>query len=200
MKLASCALQLRCAASRAKKTALPALWLVSDGVRSGDLRAALRRLPKGSGFIFRHYEMQGRENYARELRHLCRQRRILFLVAGDWRLAHKIRADGVHLPEVLTDQARAIKARQPRMIITVAAHGGCALRRAYLSGADAGLLSPVFPTRSHPGAPALGAVHFAGLVRHSPLPVIALGGIDASNVRRLRASGAIGVAGVSGVA
>lgn len=199
MKLARTALHLRVAAGRKGGQVLPALWLISDSARSADLRASLRRLPKGSGFIFRHYEMQGRENHARELRHLCRQRRILFLVAGDWRLALRVRADGVHFPEALAGKASMARASQPHAILTAAAHDAGALARAFRAGADAALLSPVFPTRSHPGAASLGAARFAGLVRRSPLPVIALGGIHAANVRRLLASGAVGIAGVSGI-
>lgn len=199
MKLARHAQQLRCAARRKPGPALPALWLISDRQRSGDLRAVLGQLPKGAGFIFRHYDLQGREKYARELRRLCRQRRILFLVAGDWRLASKLRADGVHFPEALAGKARLARASLPHAILTAAAHDAAALIRACRAGVDAALLSPVFPTQSHPGAAGLGAVRFARLVRHSPLPVIALGGIHAENARRLRESGAIGVAGISGL-
>ena len=51
--------------------------------------------------------------------------------------------------------------------------------------ADAVLLSPVFPTRSHPDARTLGPLRFRLLAARARMPVIALGGMTASTARRL---------------
>ena len=58
------------------------------------------------------------------------------------------------------------------------------------------ILSPVFPTDSHPGAPTLGPLRFAAWARRAPLPVYALGGVNAVTARRLAASNAAGLAGI----
>ncbi|MGZ8283326.1 MAG: thiamine phosphate synthase, partial [Allosphingosinicella sp.] len=71
------------------------------------------------------------------------------------------------------------------------------IRAAERSGADILFLSPVFPTRSHPGAPALGPRRFARLARRTRLPVIALGGVDARKGKALSRLGAWGWAGIS---
>ncbi|MEQ1888686.1 MAG: thiamine phosphate synthase [Alphaproteobacteria bacterium] len=200
MTLAKLAAQLKCASqSRKIKRAMPALWLLSDTLLLADPLDALRHLPPGSGFIFRHYDHPEREAMARILRRLCRQRRILFLLAGDWRMAVRLGADGAHFPEGLAHRARAMRANSPHSIITVAAHSAGGVYRAYKSGAEGVLLSPLFATQSHPGAAALGPVRFAGLASRARLPVIALGGISARNARRLKGSGAAGIAGVSGI-
>ena len=47
------------------------------------------------------------------------------------------------------------------------------------------LISPVFPTRSHPGAPVLGPVRFRLLAARSQVPVIALGGMTLHRARTL---------------
>ena len=52
--------------------------------------------------------------------------------------------------------------------------------------ADAVLLSPVFATRSHPGAPSLGPLRFLLMAQKAALPVIALGGMTAQRAARLR--------------
>ena len=52
--------------------------------------------------------------------------------------------------------------------------------------ADAVLLSPAFPTRSHPDAPTLGPSRFRLLAAHARMPVIALGGMTAGTARRLK--------------
>jgi thiamine-phosphate pyrophosphorylase len=54
--------------------------------------------------------------------------------------------------------------------------------------ADAVVLSPVFATRSHPGATPLGPLRFRLLARRAGLPVIALGGMDARRARRIGAT------------
>ena len=199
MTLAQLAAQLKIAAPRmTARRSLPALWLLSDDRRLPDPKPALHALGPGCGFIFRHYETREREAMACDLLRLCRQRRIVFLLAGDWRMAMRLRADGVHLPEHLVHQARAMHTARPGAIVTAAAHSVRAARRAFQCDADAVLLSPVFATGSHPGSPILGVVRFTSAVRHTPLPVIALGGINARNARRLKGSGAAGIAGISG--
>jgi thiamine-phosphate pyrophosphorylase len=174
--------------------------LLSDTLRLADPRAAICRLPAGSGFIFRHYDHPQRETLARELLQLCRRRRIVFLLAGDWQMAVRIQAGGAHFPETLAHQARAMRRVKPDALVTVAAHDLGALRRAHRFGADAVLLSPVFATQSHPGGRALGPVRFAKLSHAARLPVLALGGVNTHNARRLKGGGAAGIAAIGALA
>jgi len=84
----------------------------------------------------------------------------------------------------------------------MAVHDGAEAQRARRLGAVIMLISPVFPTRSHPGAPVLGRAGFAKLAavtRGSPAAApraIALGGMDAQRYRRLRLHGAQGWAAI----
>ncbi len=175
----------------------PALWLMTDAARLPAPQKAIAALPQDAGVIFRHYGVAGRAALGAELRALCARKGLPFLVAGDLRLARALRADGLHLPEAQARQASAIKRRAPRLWVTVAAHSLPALRRAQAAGADAALLSPVFPTQSHPGAPTLGPHRFAQLVGAIALPVYGLGGVNEGNAARLTASGAFGLAAIS---
>jgi thiamine-phosphate pyrophosphorylase len=179
---------------------LPALVLVTDTARLPDPAAACRRLKRGAGVLLRHYDAPDRPLLAARLAALARARRLTLLVAGDWRLAAAVGAAGVHLPEGMA--RRGVLApllgwvRRRGRLLTVAAHSPAALGRARRLGADAALLSPAFPTRSHPGAPAIGPLRFAAWARRAGLPVIALGGVDAATAARLRACGAAGLAAV----
>ena len=67
------------------------------------------------------------------------------------------------------------------------------------AGIDAVLLSPVFPTESHPGARVMGPLLFARWASRSPLPVYALGGISAATIGRIAGCGVVGVATVGGL-
>ena len=183
-------------------TRLPDLILMTDCERLPDPAEVIDRLPRGSAVILRHPSPAGLETLTRTYVPICRRRGLRVLVAGDARLAVVYRADGVHLPEALTagGAARWRLWRRPDWLVTAAAHGASSLWSAVRAGADAVLLAPVFPTTSHPQRPPLGVIGFARLCRSSPLPVYGLGGIVAANARRLRSSGAVGFAGVGGIA
>lgn len=177
---------------------LPPLILIIDSTRLPNPEAAIAALPRGGAVILRDYDDPARNIRAAILLRLCRHRGLRFLLAGDGAMAATLGADGLHLPERLLHLAP--RWRQANRLITGAAHSWPALIRAARFGLDAVLLSPVFATRSHPRGRALGPVRFAALATRCPLPVYALGGIDAGNACRLINSGAVGIAGISGFA
>jgi thiamine-phosphate pyrophosphorylase len=181
------------------KRRLPPLILMTDTARLADPEAAIAGLPRGSAVILRHYDDPGREALGRRLRTLSRGAGVLLLVAGDARLAARLRADGLHLPEWMVRRAAGRRWPRPGWLVTAAAHSPAALWRAQRAGADAALLSPIFATASHPGAKPLGVLRFAAWCRAAPLPTYALGGITAETGRRLATSLAAGLAATGGV-
>ncbi|MQA67168.1 MAG: thiamine phosphate synthase [Alphaproteobacteria bacterium] len=209
MTIASAARSLKRRATRRFPGAarLPALLLLTDAERLADPVPVLARLPRGSGVILRDYAPDTpdavRAASALRVRRACRGRGLRLIVAGDARLALRIGADGLHLPEWMlmrsgigARQAMRGAFRRPGFIVTAACHSLGALRAAARLGADAAVLGPAFATPSHPASPALGAVRFARLVRAAGIPVYALGGIGARTARRLAGSGATGIAGI----
>lgn len=175
---------------------LPAGFFMTDSVRQPDWPDILGRLPAGFGVILRDYHHPARADLAAAIAALCATRDLVLLIAGDAALARKFGA-GLHMPEKMAGRLarESIAAGQLR---TQAAHGAKGLVQAGRLAVDAALLSPVFPTASHPNAATLGPVRLAGLVRQAPVPVYALGGISAINVKRLKPSGISGYAGISG--
>jgi thiamine-phosphate pyrophosphorylase len=159
-----------CSKQKLGRQPLPKIWLLSDARNDAVLERALKRLPHGSGFIFRHCHLEPNERRARfkALTRLARARGHLVVLAGTRAEARRWGADlaygaGGQLAPVhsLREIARAGRA-------------------------DALLLSPVFPTRSHPGAKTLGPVRFRLLAAQSRKPVIALGGMNLRTARRLK--------------
>ncbi|HET8997179.1 MAG TPA: thiamine phosphate synthase, partial [Acetobacteraceae bacterium] len=152
---------------------LPPLWLFTDFHRMPDPRPAVARLPRGlAGVVFRHDEDPRRALLGRDLARLCRTRRLMLVVAGDVRLAAALGA-GVHLRG-----GHWPGPTRRRGMVTSSAHRLPDLRRAAAAGARLAFLSPVFPTASHPGAPALGPLRWMRMARAAPLPVAALGGVQ----------------------
>ena len=80
-------------------------------------------------------------------------------------------------------------------LIGVSCHSRRDLERAAALGADYASISPVFPSKSKTGYPALSSEEAAALLANPPLPVIALGGIEgAGEAKACRAMGAAGLA------
>jgi thiamine-phosphate pyrophosphorylase len=165
---------------RRRQTSLPAIWLISDERTDAVLEGALLSLPCGSGVIFRHYHLPHAERLARfrALKQLCRRRGHLAVLAGDTATARRAGADGCY-------GDAALLARGPAMLRLVTAHSLAEIGAALRTRADAILLSPVFPTRSHPGARTLGPLRFHLLAARSRVPVIALGGMNRQRAKRL---------------
>ncbi|HWA62667.1 MAG TPA: thiamine phosphate synthase [Caulobacteraceae bacterium] len=178
---------------------LPPLLLFTDPDRTPDPAAAMDRLPRGAGVVFRPFGRPDQLARGPALRAVARRRGLVFLVGADARLAATLKADGVHLPERLAHRAGPLRRLRPGWVVTAAAHGLAAALAARRAGAQAVVVSAVFPSRSASAGRPMGATRFAALARSAGLPVYALGGVNAGNVRRLAASGAAGVAAVDGV-
>lgn len=159
---------------------LPNLWLLSDRRNDAGLEAALQRLPRGSGFVYRHYHLSAGERRVRydALRAVCRARGHLLILAGDSGLAAEWSADGVY--------GKVGGLGPPAALLRLAtAHDAHEIELADRAGADAIFLSPVFPTRSHPGTAGLGKTAFLALAAQAQAPVIALGGMNAARAADL---------------
>jgi thiamine-phosphate pyrophosphorylase len=171
---------------------LPTIWLMTDErVKETALLAAAARLPKGrAGIVFRHYHTRpaARRTVFDALQAIARRRRLVLLLAGDARLAAAWRADGVH-----GDARRVTRT----LIRSCAVHDRQQAMAA--RGADLCFVSPLFPTRSHVGAGALGRLRFAVLARMVDPPVMALGGVRAEHRHMLAGIGADGWAAIDGL-
>lgn len=158
----------------------PELWLVTDERNDALLDQAIRRLPRGSGLIYRHYHLSDGERVARfrELARLARARGMVVVLGDSALTAAEWGADGIY------GAPRALAPRRD-MLRLATAHSLAEIADANHAGADAVLLSPAFPTRSHPGAAALGPVRFRLIAQFAQMPVIALGGMDPQRADRL---------------
>lgn len=161
----------------------PKLWLMTDERMSDRLLPALRRLPPGSGVVFRHYSLQlvERRDLFTKVRRVARARRLLLVVARPDRVG---RAHGVH---------GTAKGAGPR---TWSAHN----RREAVAGvrASASILfvSPVFPTRSHPTARPIGPARASAIGRGLAAKLVALGGMTPRRFRLVRRWGFHGYAAI----
>ncbi|MET0362571.1 MAG: thiamine phosphate synthase [Sphingobium sp.] len=149
------------------------------------LLRAVRRLPRGSGIVLRHYHLPDGERRALfdRLRRIADRRGLILFLGGGTREARAWGADGCHGDRGSTPL---------RWPASMAVHDARQLRVAQRRGASLIFLSPLFATRSHPGQRPLGPVRFAALARRAGVPVLALGGVKPRHGRLIRALGAQG--------
>lgn len=160
---------------------LPDLWLISDERNDAGLESALRHLPRGSGFVFRHYHLAPAERIARfsALLRLARTKQHRIVLADSALTALEWGADGSYGAPL------SLAPRRAGLLSIATAHSAREMATANRMGADAVMISPVFPTRSHPEAKTLGPVRFRQLAALAQMPVIALGGMTQRNSARL---------------
>jgi thiamine-phosphate pyrophosphorylase len=155
------------------------LWLFTDERRLPDPLPSIARLPRGlCGVVFRHDGAVDRAVLGAKVARLCRARRLGLVVAGDMRLAARLRA-GVHL----RGGHRPGLARLRPGLLTSSAHEVPEMRRARLAGASILFISPAFVSASHRGSQGLGPSRWARLAaRSGNAEAYALGGIDGQKI------------------
>ena len=186
-------------ALNARHRSLPALLLMTDEKRLPDPADAARKLPKGSAVILRNTSASERGGLAEQLLAIARARNLRLLIAGDAALVARIGAHGLHLPEARLREAAHWKTLHPHWLVTVAAHSSVALSRAAKWRADAALLAPAFPTKSHSERASIGVVRFRLVATRARLPIYALGGVNARTVQRLAGAALAGIAAIEGL-
>jgi len=138
---------------------------------------------------------------ARALRELCRQHEALFIVNDYVDLALAVGAAGVHLGQHDLP-VEAVRGIVPEgFIIGVSTNSAAEARAAEAASASYVAVGAIFPTASK--APERTRAASPAVLREVKsavsVPVVAIGGIDASNVDEVIAAGADGVAVISAV-
>lgn len=149
--------------------------------RIGDaLLPLIRTLPPGAGVVFRHRSLPRRERYRLFLavRRLAQARRLRITAAG-------------HLP--------GAPGHGGAHALTHPVHHRREAVAALRAGAALIFVSPLYPTRSHPGAAALGTRRAVAIARDLPVERIALGGMTARRWLALRRYGFDGWAAIDGL-
>ena len=176
--------------ARRARRRVPQCWLMTDprlalGLASG-LVGAIACLPPRSAVVVRRDMLcADQAQMLRAVRRVARARRHLLLTSGRTVAGF----DGRHASGGVLHTGN--RRRRPGWQ-SVPVHNAREAARARALRADAVLVSPVYPTRSHPGSGAIGPAGFARLARISGCPAIALGGMNPALfpiVRRFGASG-----------
>ncbi len=157
----------------------------------------------GAGaFQLREKNLETREltALAAELCEVVRASGALFLVNDRADVAAAVDADGVHLGQDDLPVEAARRLLGPGKLIGVSTHSLAQAREARERGADYIGVGPVFTTVTKPEAVAMGLSLVSQVSAGVDLPSVAIGGIDAANIKEVLRAGARRVAVVRAVA
>jgi thiamine-phosphate diphosphorylase len=135
---------------------------------------------------------------ARAVQAACRDGAALFIVNDDSRMAAELGADGVHVgqDDMAPGDARTVVGEA---IIGVSTNNVAEARRAEAAGADYVAVGAIFPTRTKDVTRPASIERLREVRASVRVPVVAIGGIDATNVRDVVGAGADAVAVISAV-
>lgn len=146
----------------------------------------------------REKDLAGAELYhlAEQLRTLTLPYQARLLVNDRIDVALAVEADGVHLGQTSFPVAAARMLLGPDKLICVSTHSTAEISAA--TGADFVVFGPVYftPSKAPYGEPQ-GKERLRQAVKHSSVPVFAIGGIKEERIAEVQAAGAYGVAVIS---
>lgn len=179
------------------------LYAVTGGSSILPLKEQVRQAISG-GITF--LQLRGKDcsteklvEQAKELIPLCREASIPFVIDDDVQAALISGADGVHVGQSDMVLAEARRILGPDRIIGVSAHTVEEAAAAERGGADYIGVGAMFSTMTKTDAELVSFETLRAICDAVSIPVVAIGGISASNIQRFKDSGANGAAVVSAI-
>ena len=136
---------------------------------------------------------------AQELKELCKQYQVPFVINDDVELALKVDADGVHVGQSDMEAGDVRAKLGPDKIIGVSAQTVEQALLAQERGADYLGVGAVFHTDSKADAADISHETLKAITEAVDIPVIAIGGISKENVSELSGTGICGIAVISAI-
>lgn len=136
---------------------------------------------------------------AKELKALCREYKVPFVINDNVEIAIKTDADGVHVGQSDMEAGDVRKRLGPDKIIGVSAQTVEQAVLAEKRGADYLGVGAVFPTGSKDDADDVSFDTLKAICEAVSIPVVAIGGISKENAIKLKGSGICGVAVISAI-
>lgn len=151
---------------------------------------------KGAGAL----EGKNKLELAKELRAICLENNVPFIVNDDIDLALTVDADGVHVGQE-DESAASVRTKIGDKILGVSVHTLLEAEEAIKNGADYFGVGPIFPTNSKADAKPVRGVSFLHELRSNgyELPIVGIGGITAENASTVTEAGADGVSVISAI-
>ena len=143
--------------------------------------------------IFRNYDQKIDKKLILSIKNYCRKKGNKFLISNNIKLAIKLNLDGVYIPSFNKDKKHCSYSFKKNFIILGSVHNIYDMRTKELQKVNTIFLSSIFKKNKN----YLGVYKFKLLSLLSKKPLIALGGISTSNLKKLNLTDCVGFAGIS---
>lgn len=135
----------------------------------------------------------------KRVRELCDQWGALFIVNERIAVAKAVGADGLHIGQGDLSLSEARKSMGSGRLLGVSTHTLEQAKKAEAQGADYIGVGPIFSTPTKPEVRPVGVELIQKVRETLTIPLVAIGGIDLTNVKRVLAAGAHSIAVVRAV-
>ena len=156
-------------------------------------KSHLEKLDKKIHLIFRNYEITPKKNDLKELRIITKKKGIKLYLAQDHKLAISLGFDGVYLPS-FNNLLIKKNTNKKNFLVLGSAHNMQELKIKEKQGVDYVFISPIFNTKNKRG---MGITRFNQLLNTTSLKIIALGGINELNLKKLPSTKIDGFASIN---
>ena len=148
---------------------------------------------KNTVIIFRNYEEKINLKNIIDVRNLCRKNKLKFLIANNIKLAIKLNLDGVYIPAFNKSYNHLAYSLKKKFLIIGSAHNIKEIRNKEKQNVSRIFLSSIFKKNNN----YLGLNKFQNYLKISKIKIVALGGINNENVKKIYNTKAVGYAGIS---
>ena len=170
---------------------LPKYYYFIDKFQKDDIK----NINKNIAIIYRNYTKKIDIELIQNIKNNLRKRRIKFFLANNIKLAIKLNLDGVYIPSFNKDLKINSYSKKKRFLIIGSAHNLKEIKIKEKQGVQIIFVSPLFKTNK--ANKFLGPIKFNILSKMTKKKVVALGGINQNNIRKLFLLNAYGFASIS---
>lgn len=151
------------------------------------------KLDKKVNIIYRNYNNTADLNQLKELKEACKNTRRKLYLANDFKLALKLKIDGVYIP-AFNKNLNIKYFNKKRIEVLGSAHNLKEVNLKKKQGINKIFLSPIFKTEKKENY--LDIMKFNLLSKYAKGKIIALGGINRINIKKLKLVKCEGFAGI----
>ena len=153
----------------------------------------LDKQDKKTTIIFRNYNQKIDKKLILQLKNYCKKKGNKFLLSNHIRLAINLDLDGVYIPSFNTDKKHLSYSFKKNFIILGSAHNIYEMRTKELQKVKSIFLSSLFKKNKN----YLGINRFKLISLLTKKPVVSLGGVSKTNLKKLSLINCLGFAGIS---
>ena len=153
----------------------------------------LDKQSKNTSIIYRNYDSKNNLNTIIKLKNYCKKRGHKFFLSNNTKLAINLNLDGAYIPSFNKEVNHLSFSLKKRFLLIGSAHNNKEIKLKEKQGVSILFLSSIFKKNNN----YLGFNKFKLLTNLTKKKVIALGGISNKNLKLLKLTSCVGIAGIS---